>query len=83
MRLGTPAGPSIRMEPFYAELDFDHLKEMTPPEIHPYIPASMGEPEFYSDITPGFDKQTQSRLFMQSLTEKKKYTPMLVNKPFF
>ncbi|GMR60573.1 hypothetical protein PMAYCL1PPCAC_30768, partial [Pristionchus mayeri] len=73
-RLGNPLLPSIMDDPFYEGIDFATLDKQTPPAIHPYIPASMGEPEFYSDvvITPGFDKETINRLELEHLAAKAK-----------
>ncbi|GMT36020.1 hypothetical protein PFISCL1PPCAC_27317, partial [Pristionchus fissidentatus] len=70
-RLGHPNQPMARTHEFYEGIDFDTLHEQTPPEIHPYVPASFGEPEFYSDmvVEPGFDKDALARLTMGHLTE--------------
>ena len=51
-----------RQHPFFAQLtDWDRLWEQTPPDIHPYLPASGDQPAFHSsykaaDIAPGFDE---------------------------
>ncbi|KAF8356123.1 hypothetical protein PRIPAC_97746 [Pristionchus pacificus] len=50
--------------PFYEGVNFETIHTSIPPEVLPYVPASMGEPEFYGGtiIVPGFDKDTMMRL---------------------
>uniref|UniRef100_A0A2A6D0Z7 PH_3 domain-containing protein n=1 Tax=Pristionchus pacificus TaxID=54126 RepID=A0A2A6D0Z7_PRIPA len=63
-RLGSPTQPSIMAHPFYEGVNFETIHTSIPPEVLPYVPASMGEPEFYGGtiIVPGFDKDTMMRL---------------------
>ncbi|GMT06305.1 hypothetical protein PENTCL1PPCAC_28479, partial [Pristionchus entomophagus] len=74
LRLGNPDQPPITDHEFYEDIDFASLHMQTPPEIHPYVPASMGEPEFWSDIViePGLDNNALTRLTMGHLSEMQK-----------
>jgi 3-phosphoinositide dependent protein kinase-1 len=50
-RLGHNGINDIKMHDFFKEVNWDCIFTRKPPELKPYLPASCGEPEFYSNIS--------------------------------
>uniref|UniRef100_A0A0N4Z9J6 3-phosphoinositide-dependent protein kinase 1 n=1 Tax=Parastrongyloides trichosuri TaxID=131310 RepID=A0A0N4Z9J6_PARTI len=71
-RLGsesTGGVKSLQEHAFFNGIDWENLINTTPPELKPYLPASAGEPAFYSDvncnetdISPGLTEAHMARL---------------------
>uniref|UniRef100_A0A1I8BR51 3-phosphoinositide-dependent protein kinase 1 n=1 Tax=Meloidogyne hapla TaxID=6305 RepID=A0A1I8BR51_MELHA len=71
-RLGSAAKGGIealKRHEFFKSVDWENIFERKPPELKPYLPASCGEPAFYSDynplsgnIEPGLNEAALSRL---------------------
>uniref|UniRef100_A0A0N5BC10 3-phosphoinositide-dependent protein kinase 1 n=1 Tax=Strongyloides papillosus TaxID=174720 RepID=A0A0N5BC10_STREA len=60
---------SLKSHPFFNGIDWKNLTNSQPPELKPYLPASAGEPAFYSDvycnntdISPGLNDAQMARL---------------------
>lgn len=64
---------AVRSHPYFASVDWDNLINLKPPAFKPYLPASCGEPAFYSNydvaesIEPGLDDTALTRLMGISL----------------
>ncbi|KAK0043410.1 3-phosphoinositide-dependent protein kinase 1 [Biomphalaria pfeifferi] len=60
-RLGMPQSggmKAIKEHPFYAEIDWENLPQLTPPKLMPYLPATASNPEFWGqELRAGFDDQ--------------------------
>nr|QWX95806.1 3-phosphoinositide-dependent kinase [Strongyloides stercoralis] len=60
---------ALQSHPFFDGIDWENLTKLTPPELKPYLPASAGEPAFYSDvycnstdISPGLNDAQMAKL---------------------
>ncbi|KAH8297812.1 hypothetical protein KR054_010842 [Drosophila jambulina] len=65
---------SIRAHPFFAGIDWDTVRQKTPPPIYPYLPGVSQEEDFRSsyynvpgDLEPGLDERQISRLLSAEL----------------
>lgn len=54
---------SIRAHPFFDGIDWDHLFEVTPPLINPFLPAFVEEYTIPDDLEPGFGREQLRRLW--------------------
>ncbi|XP_059480964.1 3-phosphoinositide-dependent protein kinase 1 [Neocloeon triangulifer] len=71
--------PSIKLHPFYQDIDFDSLYCQTPPVISPYLPGTSSHEELRSNsqiccgipdnIEPGLDDRQLTRLLGLNLRE--------------
>ncbi|EGT54813.1 hypothetical protein CAEBREN_31826 [Caenorhabditis brenneri] len=66
---------------FFEGVDWKNIASATPPVLHAYIPATFGEPEYYSniapeDVEPGLDENAMLRLMnMADLISSQPSTP--------
>jgi len=64
---------SIRAHPFFAGIDWQTLRQQTPPPIYPYLPGVSQDEDFRSsytvpgDLEPGLDERQISRLLSAEL----------------
>uniref|UniRef100_A0A8R1HPX8 3-phosphoinositide-dependent protein kinase 1 n=1 Tax=Caenorhabditis japonica TaxID=281687 RepID=A0A8R1HPX8_CAEJA len=55
----------LMTHPFFENVDWENIANLTPPVLHAYIPATFGEQEYYSNIDvvePGLDDRAMLRL---------------------
>ncbi|KAI6214557.1 3-phosphoinositide-dependent protein kinase 1 [Aphelenchoides besseyi] len=50
-RLGYNGTDEIKFHKYFEDIDWRTVTTRTPPTLKPYLPASCGEPEFYSEIS--------------------------------
>ncbi|KAI6200868.1 3-phosphoinositide-dependent protein kinase 1 [Aphelenchoides besseyi] len=50
-RLGYNGTDEIKFHEYFKDVDWKTITTRTPPTLKPYLPASCGEPEFYSEIS--------------------------------
>uniref|UniRef100_A0A915CND5 3-phosphoinositide-dependent protein kinase 1 n=1 Tax=Ditylenchus dipsaci TaxID=166011 RepID=A0A915CND5_9BILA len=59
---------ALKRHNYFKHIDWDNLASRTPPELKPFLPASSGEPAFYSDyrfpenLEPGLNEAALTRL---------------------
>lgn len=78
-RLGHNGIDEIKEHAFFSDVDWKTITMRKPPELKPYLPASCGEPEFYSDLTAaqmetGLSNSTIARLM--GISQSSQQTPV-------
>lgn len=52
---------------FFNSIDWEQVTTKSPPKLHAYLPATFGEPEFYSEIDFDFESEPDQKLESRNL----------------